>query len=84
MKSIDYGDQRSKIKVTMDIYRNKLVNTIEINLLCISLSNLADMLTIVRGWTLLILEVRSQRPRSQWIYKEIRLYTIATKPLCAS
>ena len=50
----------------MDIYGNKLVNTIEIKLLCISLSNLADVLTMVRGWTLLILEVKSQRSRSQW------------------
>ena len=44
----------------MDIYGNKLVNTIETKLLCISLSNLADLLTMVRGWTLLILEVRGQ------------------------
>ena len=43
----------------MDIYGNKLVNTKQ---LCISLSNLADMLTIVRGWNLLILEVKGQDP----------------------
>ena len=60
MDPIDFGGQRSKVKVTMDIYRNKLVNTIETKSLCISLSNLADMLTMVRGWTLLILEVRGQ------------------------
>ena len=42
----------------MDIYGNKLVNMIlETKPFCISLSNLADMLTMVRGWTLLILEV---------------------------
>ena len=29
MDPIDFGGQRSKVKVTMDIYRNKLVNTIE-------------------------------------------------------
>ena len=29
MNPIDFGGQRSKVKVTMDIYRNKLVNTIE-------------------------------------------------------
>ena len=34
----------------MDIYGNKLVNTIETKPLCISLSNLADMLTMMRGW----------------------------------
>ena len=43
----------------MDIYGNKLVNT-EIEPFCISLSNFADMLTMVRGWTLLILEVKGQ------------------------
>ena len=31
----------------MDIYGNKLVNMIETKLLCISLSKLADMLTMV-------------------------------------
>ena len=65
MNLIDFGGQRSNVKVTMDIYGSKLVNRIETKLLCISLSNLADMLTMVRGWTLLILEVRGQRSRSQ-------------------
>ena len=73
MNPIDIGGQRSKVKVTMDIYGNKLVNTIETKLLCISLSNLADILTMVRGWTLLILEVRGQRSGSQWTYMEISL-----------
>ena len=73
MNPIDFGGQRSKVKVIMDIYGNKLVNTIETEPLCISLSNLADMLTMVRGWTLLILEVRGQRSRSQWTYMEISL-----------
>ena len=40
-------DLRSKVNVTMDIYENKLVNTIETKPLCISSSNLAEMLTIV-------------------------------------
>ena len=44
----------------MDIYGNKLVSTKETKPLCISLSNLGDMLTMVRGWTLLILEVKGQ------------------------
>ena len=73
MNPIDFGGQRSKVKVTMDIYENKLVNTIETKPLCISLSNLADMFTMVRGWTLLILKVRGQRSRSQWTYMEISL-----------
>ena len=29
MKPIDFGGQRSRVKVTIDIYGNKLVNTIE-------------------------------------------------------
>ena len=29
MNPIDFGGQRSKVKVTMDIYGDKLVNTIE-------------------------------------------------------
>ena len=49
MNPIDFGGQRSKVKVTMDIYGNKLVNTIETKPLCISLSNLADIVTILRG-----------------------------------
>ena len=47
MNPIDFGGQRSKVKVTMDIYGNKLVNTIKTKPLCISLSNLADVLTMV-------------------------------------
>ena len=68
MVPIDFGVQRSKVEVTMDIYGNKLVNTIDTKLLCISSSNLAEMLTIVREWTLLIL---GQRSRSQWTHTEI-------------
>ena len=60
MNPIDFGDQRSKVKVTIDIYGNKLVNKIETKPLCASPSNLAYKLAIVRGWTLLILNVRGQ------------------------
>ena len=49
MNPIDFGGGRSKVKFTMDIYGNKLVNTIATKRLCASLSNLADMLTMVRG-----------------------------------
>ena len=73
MNPIDLGGQRPKVKVTMEIYGNKVVNAIETKPLCIPLSNLADMLTMVRGWTLLILEVRGQRSRSHWTYMEIIL-----------
>ena len=65
MNPIDFGGQRSKVKVTIDTYGDKLVNTIQTKPMCASSSNLADMLAIVRGWTLLILEVTGQRSRSQ-------------------
>ena len=55
----------------MDIYGNKLVNTIETKPLHISLSNLQDMLTVMRRCTLLILEVGGQRSRSHWTSMEI-------------
>ena len=40
--------------------RFDLVNTIETKPLCASSSNLADMFTLMRGWTLLILEVKGE------------------------
>ena len=40
------------------------MNTIETKPMCASWSNLEDMLTTVRGWTQLILEVTGQRWRS--------------------
>ena len=50
MNPIDFEGQRSKVKITMDIYGNKLVNMIEeTKPLCISFSNLADMLRMMRG-----------------------------------
>ena len=69
MDPIDFGGQRSRSE--WDIYGNKLVNKIETKPLCISCSNLADMLTMMRGLTLLILEVRGQRSRSQLTRTEI-------------
>ena len=53
MNPIDFGGQRSKVKVIMDIYGNKLVNTKETKPLCVSSSNLAKMLIMVRGLTIL-------------------------------
>ena len=35
MNPIDFGGQRSKVKVTMCIYGDNIVNTIETKLLCI-------------------------------------------------
>ena len=50
----------SKVVVTMDIYMygNMLVNTKETELLYASSSAFAEMLTMVRGCALLILEVK--------------------------
>ena len=59
--TIDFGSHRSKFKVTIDISRNKFVFMIETKPLCASSSNLADMLTIVRGRTLLIFKITRQR-----------------------
>ena len=73
MDPIDFAGQRSKVKVTIDTYRNKLTNTIQTKPLCASSSNLADILAIVRGWNLLILEVRCHRSRSQYTYMVISL-----------
>ena len=45
---IDFGGKRSKVKVTIDMYGNKLVNRIEAKPLCESSSNMADMLNMTR------------------------------------
>ena len=63
MNPINFGGQRSKVKITIDIYGHKLVNTIETKPYCASSLNLTDMLAIVIG--LLVLEVRGQRSRPQ-------------------
>ena len=60
MDPIDFGGQRSKVTTDMYGTGNKLVNMIDTQLLCVTSSNLADMLATVRGWTLLILEVGGQ------------------------
>ena len=59
------------------IYGNELVNTIATKLLCASWSSLADTLAMVRGRTLLILEVRGQGHMN--IYGDKLVNTIETK-----
>ena len=49
MDPIDFGGHMSKAKVTMTIYRNKIVKRIETKPLCASSSNLADVLIMVKG-----------------------------------
>ena len=68
MDPIDFGGLRSKLKVTIDIRGNKLVNMIETKPLCASSSKLADMLAIVREF-----DFGDQRSRSQCTYIEISL-----------
>ena len=80
MIPIDFGGWRSKVKVTMDIYGNKLVNKIGTKLLRISSSNKEDILAIERWWTLLISEVKGQGH----IWQLVNTVIIETKPLCAS
>ena len=46
MDPIDFGGQRLKVKVTVDMCWNKLVNLIQTKPLCASSSNLADMLKL--------------------------------------
>ena len=66
-----YGSQRCCGSVVPSVCPCvDLVNAIESTPLHISLSNLEDMLTMMRGCTLLILEVRGQRSRSQWTSME--------------
>ena len=82
MDPIDFGG-RSEVKVTIGtigIYGKKLVNTIETKPLCASSSNLANILAIARGWTLLILEVRVTID----MYDNKLVNMIETKLLCVS
>ena len=62
-----------------------LVNTIETTPLLIFSSNLVDMSTMMRGWTLLIFEVRGQKVKvTMDIYGNKLVNTMENKPLCAS
>ena len=47
MDPIDFGGQRSKVKVKVDMYGNKLVNIIQTKPLCTSSLNLPDKLIMV-------------------------------------
>ena len=61
------------------------MNTIETKPFCASSSNLAGMLAIVRGWTLLNMEVRGQKVKgTKDIYCNKLVNKIETEPLCAS
>ena len=70
MDPIDFGGQRSKVKVTIHIYGNKPVNMIQTKPLYASSSNLADILALVRMDPI---DFGGQRSRSQLTYMEITL-----------
>ena len=61
MNPINFGGQRLKVQVTVDIYDNKLVNIIETKL-CLPLHQTWHTCkqAIVRGWKLMIFEARGQ------------------------
>ena len=65
MNPIDFGGQRSKVKVIMDIYGNKFVNTIETKPLCISGRD------VNHGERVDPIDFGRQRSRSQWTGMEI-------------
>ena len=60
------------VKVTIDVYGNKLENMIETKSVCAFPSNLTDMLAL-RGCTILILKAMGQRSRIQLTCIEISL-----------
>ena len=80
MDPIDFGGQRSKVKVTIDTYRNKHVNAIQTKPLGASLSNLADkrMDPVDYG------DQRSKVNVIIDVYGNKLVNIIETKPLCAS
>ena len=84
MNPIDFGDQRSKVKVTMDIYANNLVNTIETKPLyfIIKLGR-----HINHGERMDPIDLGGQRSKVEAtmdIYGNTLRNKVATKPFCAS
>ena len=65
--------KRSKVKVTTDMYGNKLVNKIETKSLFALHQiwhNVSHKVTVLALW---ILEVTGQKSRPQWTYIEVSL-----------
>ena len=85
MDPIDFGGQRSKVEVTMDIYGNKLVNTIETKPLFRFLIILARHVNHDKRMN--PIDFGGQRSKvkvTKDIYGNKLVNTIETKPLCAS
>ena len=84
MNFIDFGGQSSKLKVTIDIYGKKLVNTIETKLMCASSLNLADILANGRVDPIEFGGQRSKFKVTIDIYGNMLVNLIETKSFCAS
>ena len=86
MNPIDFGGQRSKAKVTIDKYGNKLVNNIEAKPLCASSSKLADIFTMISMIRIDPIDFGDQSSKVNVTidkYGNKLVNTIETKPLCA-
>ena len=84
MDPIDFGGQRSKVKVTIDIYGNQLVNTIETKTIVYFFIKLGRHVN--HGERMDPIDFGGQRSKvkvTMDIYGNKLVNTIATKPLCA-
>ena len=85
MNPIDFRGQRSKVKVTMDIYGNKIVNMIKTKLLCFFIIKLGRHVN--HGERMDPIDFGGQRPKvkvTMDIYGNKLVNMIKTKPLCFS
>ena len=85
MDPIDFGGQRSKVKVTTDIYGNKLVNMIEIKLLCVFLIKVGRH--IIHSERMYPIDFGGKRSKVKVtivMYGNKLVNRIETKPLCDS
>ena len=69
MHPIDFGGQMLKVKVTMDIYGNKLVNTIEKKTVVYFFNKLGR--DVNKGERMDSIDCGGQRSRSQWTRMEM-------------
>ena len=73
MNPIDFGGQRSKVNVIMDIYGNKLVNTKETKSIVYFFIKHGKYVNHGKRMDPIVFEVRGQRSRSKWTFMEISL-----------
>ena len=70
MNPIDFGGQSSMVKVTMNIYGNKLMNTIDSTVVYFFIKLDRD---VNHGERMDLIDFGAQRSRSQWTYMKISL-----------